>query len=50
MVRLKQKYKKERYIDKILSQFHYGSIKTLLNAVNIGEHSGSQFHYGSIKT
>ena len=32
------------------SQFHYGSIKTLLDKQSQFSISASQFHYGSIKT
>ena len=33
-----------------MSQFHYGSIKTLKGVVLWKDTNGSQFHYGSIKT
>ena len=32
------------------SQFHYGSIKTILNSKKLAHFAMSQFHYGSIKT
>ena len=37
-----------KYIN--LSQFHYGSIKTIKNKVYRIKYHVSQFHYGSIKT
>ncbi len=33
-----------------MSQFHYGSIKTVEKALRKGDDVSSQFHYGSIKT
>ena len=34
----------------MLSQFHYGSIKTVMKNIINGIIQESQFHYGSIKT
>ena len=35
---------------KVESQFHYGSIKTIVKKVYSWDVNVSQFHYGSIKT
>ena len=50
MVRLKQLKKGFYYGYSLLSQFHYGSIKTNLFQKGFFKGMQSQFHYGSIKT
>ena len=40
----------KEFLNKELSQFHYGSIKTLKGTKNEHNVKKSQFHYGSIKT
>ncbi len=51
MVRLKQKLLDKIYELENESQFHYGSIKTILQQMPfLSKRLQSQFHYGSIKT
>ncbi len=52
MVRLKQEILQSTYGDDVKeSQFHYGSIKTIIKYARKDEDKlASQFHYGSIKT
>ena len=50
MVRLKRGVKIKHAAFLFLSQFHYGSIKTVKIILKFSEILSSQFHYGSIKT
>ena len=50
MVRLKHKSQEYNIDVKNKSQFHYGSIKTIVKQKRCKNEKKSQFHYGSIKT
>ena len=50
MVRLKQMYNINTINIDVVSQFHYGSIKTEDRVCKVFNDISSQFHYGSIKT
>ena len=50
MVRLKHKKTVQEVVNETTSQFHYGSIKTVMGKPNKKTVQESQFHYGSIKT